>query len=281
MTHEEVFLQDILNTQDDDTPRRIFADWLMDRGSALDAARGEFIHIQCDLARFGPDTPRPRHLVLRERELLAAHGREWGSALLRLGCRCWEYRRGFLSGIGLTASTLISHASTLYRLAPTLREIKLYEASGLLSEIAACPFLTNIHILDLENNDLSDLDLVALAGPNRLTELRSLMLWSNRISDSGLRIFVAKPPPQLDTLDLSSNVIGDVGAAALADAPACGRLRRLNLRSNRIGSAGALSLARSPYATTLAHLYLTNNPLGFEGSAALRMAFGDRVHLVH
>ena len=33
-----------------------------------------------------------------ERALLAEHHREWGSAFQRLGCRCWEYRRGFVEG---------------------------------------------------------------------------------------------------------------------------------------------------------------------------------------
>src|SRR4051812_3567913 len=31
MTHEDAFLQDILENREDDTPRRIFADWLLDQ----------------------------------------------------------------------------------------------------------------------------------------------------------------------------------------------------------------------------------------------------------
>src|SRR4051812_3791491 len=51
MTHEEAFLQDIVENRDDDTPRRIFADWLLDQDDPVSLARGEFIHLQCDLAR--------------------------------------------------------------------------------------------------------------------------------------------------------------------------------------------------------------------------------------
>jgi uncharacterized protein (TIGR02996 family) len=279
MTHEEAFLQEILESHDDDTPRRIYADWLMDRGDAVGWARGEFIHVQCDLARFPPDAKRPAELLRRERDLLAAHGREWGSAFLRLGCRCWEYRRGFVTGIGLPAVSLLAHAPLLFRLTP-LREVKLYEAGGLLREVAACPAMAAVRTLDLEKNELGDADLAALAGPNRLTELRCLMLWSNRIGDSGLRSFVAAAPPRLETLDLSGNLIGDDGAADLADSLFCGRLRRLDLSNNRLGEAGALALAGSPHAANLGLVDLAKNPIGPAGVTALRQTFGGRVHVL-
>src|SRR5690348_3282911 len=127
MTHEDAFLQDILENREDDTPRRVFADWLLDQPDAVSAARGEFIHIQCDLARLPPGMPRPERLLRRERELLEAHGREWGSLFGRLGCTCWEYRRGFVEGVGLAASALLSQAATLFRAAP-VRELKLYNS---------------------------------------------------------------------------------------------------------------------------------------------------------
>src|SRR5262245_11771844 len=101
MTHEDAFLQDIVENREDDTPRRIFADWLLDHPDPVCMARGEFIHLQCDLARLPAGATRPEAQVLRERRLIEAHGREWGSPFQRLGCVCWEYRRGFVEGIGL------------------------------------------------------------------------------------------------------------------------------------------------------------------------------------
>ena len=47
MTHDDAFLQAILETPDDDTPRLIYADWLDEHG---DVARAEFIRLQCRLA---------------------------------------------------------------------------------------------------------------------------------------------------------------------------------------------------------------------------------------
>ena len=47
MTHDEAFLQAMVETPDDDTPRLVYADWLEENG---DADRAEFIRLQCELA---------------------------------------------------------------------------------------------------------------------------------------------------------------------------------------------------------------------------------------
>lgn len=48
LTLADAFLADILTAPADDAPRLIFADWLADNG---EEARGEFIRVQCELAR--------------------------------------------------------------------------------------------------------------------------------------------------------------------------------------------------------------------------------------
>src|SRR5882724_4595197 len=110
MTHEEAFLQDIVENRDDDTPRRIFADWLMDHDDPVTQARGEFIHLQCELAKHPAGVARPAELLRRERELLWTHGKLWGGGLDRFGCICWEYRRGFVEGVGMSAMAFAAHA---------------------------------------------------------------------------------------------------------------------------------------------------------------------------
>ena len=54
MTERDAFLQAIRDSPDDDTPRLVFADWLTENG---DADRGEFIRVQCELARRWPLAP--------------------------------------------------------------------------------------------------------------------------------------------------------------------------------------------------------------------------------
>jgi uncharacterized protein (TIGR02996 family) len=46
MTHDEAFLQAILDVPDDDSPRLVYADWLEEQGQ-MDKA--EFIRVQCEL----------------------------------------------------------------------------------------------------------------------------------------------------------------------------------------------------------------------------------------
>jgi uncharacterized protein (TIGR02996 family) len=73
MTHDEAFLQAILEAPDDDTPRLIYADWLEEQ----DDPRGEFIRVQCQLARLAPDDPARPALEERERRLYAEVSPGW------------------------------------------------------------------------------------------------------------------------------------------------------------------------------------------------------------
>src|SRR5206468_7966092 len=73
MPTEEAFIQAIIADPDDDAPRLIYADWLDERGDP----RGEFIRVQCALARMDEWDPRRWDLKRREQDLLAAHKRAW------------------------------------------------------------------------------------------------------------------------------------------------------------------------------------------------------------
>src|SRR5438132_1016345 len=74
MTGAGAFLDAIRAQPDDDTPRLVYADWLDDRG---DAARAEFLRVQCELARWVPQLDRREALRRREGELLARHANDW------------------------------------------------------------------------------------------------------------------------------------------------------------------------------------------------------------
>jgi uncharacterized protein (TIGR02996 family) len=97
---DEVFLQAILDAPDDDTPRLIYADWLIDQGNP----RGEFIHVQCRLARMDSSDPQRPQLEQRERDLLRRHQDEWLGQVRPLVSR-WTFRRGFLDEVAVLART--------------------------------------------------------------------------------------------------------------------------------------------------------------------------------
>jgi uncharacterized protein (TIGR02996 family) len=68
VTHQTAFLKAILaDTDGDDGPRLVYADWLDEHGDP----RGEFIRVQCELARLGPPSvPAPSDEPLRRDQLV-------------------------------------------------------------------------------------------------------------------------------------------------------------------------------------------------------------------
>ncbi len=109
MTHHDAFLQAILEAPDDDTPRLVYADWLTDQ----DDPRGEFIRVQCRLARMDAADPGRPVLEARERELLARHQDEWLGPLCPLLSR-GTFRRGFLDVVAVPARVYLEQAAIIW-----------------------------------------------------------------------------------------------------------------------------------------------------------------------
>jgi uncharacterized protein (TIGR02996 family) len=94
MGAEQGFLDAIWENPDDDAPRLVYADWLEERGNP----RGEFIRVQCALARNGLEERERRVLERREQELLEKHKQEW----LEPACSprmTWRFFRGFIAAM--------------------------------------------------------------------------------------------------------------------------------------------------------------------------------------
>ena len=77
MNNHNPFLDAIRETDSDDTPRLIYADWLEERGDP----RAEFIRVQCELAKLQPYHERYAELHPREQELLDQYEAQWRSEL--------------------------------------------------------------------------------------------------------------------------------------------------------------------------------------------------------
>jgi uncharacterized protein (TIGR02996 family) len=172
MTQDEAFLQAILEAPDDDVPRRVYADWLLDQGNV----RGEFIHAQLDLARMPTSDSRYLGLRAREQELLHRHGHEWARPL-RDRIDAWQYQSGFIEkvetnledGHGLIA---------LLRLAPIrhLRDSRrISKFHGLVEALPQLDRLTGLEFWKLDAQDHQKVrDL--LTSPH-LANLRTLILY--------------------------------------------------------------------------------------------------------
>ena len=121
MTHDEAFLQAILEAPDDDAPRLIYADWLEEQGDP----RGAFIRVQCQLARMAEDDPRRPALEVEETPLRARMRQDlradkppaWAKIPTWARKACWqaesneqgrcEFERGFLARLHTSATAFL------------------------------------------------------------------------------------------------------------------------------------------------------------------------------
>jgi uncharacterized protein (TIGR02996 family) len=273
MTHDEAFLQAIIETPDDDTPRLVYADWLEEHG---DAERAEFIRVQVQLACLPEEDPRRPALKLRERALLSRHEATWAGPF-RGRVESWKFRRGFVEQITTGAAKFLTQTEQLFRLAP-IRHVRLRRATWCLHRLAACPFLGRLTGLDLSGNAdrpgganfLLPSGVRALAASPHLHRLTTLLLFATNINVFDVQHLVSAPAlKRLTTLDLGGNALGPDGAGVLAGAPALARLTTLRLHRTQIGVAGVRLLAASPYLTQLTELDLGWNYLGGPGVLAL------------
>jgi uncharacterized protein (TIGR02996 family) len=108
MTQDDAFLQAIIENPEDDTPRLVYADWLTDQ----DNPRGEFIRVQCRVARMDGADPIRKMLETSEGELLARHQEQWLGSLRPLLSR-WTFRRGFLDSVVVSPGILLQ-TSAIY-----------------------------------------------------------------------------------------------------------------------------------------------------------------------
>jgi uncharacterized protein (TIGR02996 family) len=115
MTDEDALLQAVRDHVDDDAPRLVYADWLEEHG---DAARAEFIRVQCALAQRGLPRSRRERLRTREQEMLQLHRQRWLGSLRRSPLP-WVFHRGFVarlgdSGVFWTATALVDRGGRIW-----------------------------------------------------------------------------------------------------------------------------------------------------------------------
>jgi uncharacterized protein (TIGR02996 family) len=273
MTHEQGFLRAIIADPDDDTPRLIYADWLEEQGNP----RGEFIRVQCELAR--SDVPTPRHLQLldREKQLLARYRKEWDVPLQRLCTNC-IYRRGFLETVRMQTMDFLRHAEELFLAAP-VQGLRLSRPGPWVSLVVRIPWLARVRLLDLGRNRprgyaeaMGDAGVRLLAECPYLRNVTELLLEYHNIHNGGA-IALAESPylGELTTLRLTHNRVAVAGVRALVESPSLVRLTTLALSGNQLGNAGAHILASAP---RLQEVQAMDAGIGEEGRQALRARFG-------
>ena len=263
----DAFLRAIRADPAGDLPRLVYADWLDEHG---DAARAEFVRVQCELAKLPPHDERYAGVEDREHELLAAHEADWLGDLPPLDE--WAFRRGFVEEVRFDpaepppAGWLARHAVAGVTLAPRA-EFPTADAAFAgpgfegVRELDGTPAsrawtLASLRTL-LHDWDAPPFDALLLAGLSGLAGLGQLLRGTpaarnlRRLQAGGLAGSQAGyARVQRDALD----------AHSLAAA-----LRRAPLESLAVYDANLASVApllNAAFAATLTSLDVSYNPVG-------------------
>lgn len=284
-------LRAVLKAPDDDVPRLAYAEWLTTQGDP----RGEFIRIQCTLARLPEGDAQRRELERTEARLQTKHEALWRTETVTPDGN-GRFVRGFVDEVRLTARDFLKKGAGLFAAAP-IRTLGLARCHGLLAEVAGSSLLRRLAAFDLASSGIDEADVRALVESPNLGGLKRLCLDSNSLGDEGLRALAAGSGLRgLRTLEASNARIGDDGVGALAASAGFPKLVAIVLRRNRIGDEGLRELAASrrlagletldlaanritdggvkalaslPYLKSLARLDLSHNKIGDEGVMAL------------
>lgn len=217
MDEEFAFLRNIALATDDDLPRLAFADWLDERG---EAARAEFIRVQCALSHSKLVEARRGALRIRERALLEAHRQDWIQSF-PLPIEDVQFRRGLLSAMRLRKwdngkwpdAPIASHFATLEEL--DLSGLRILDDG--LEHFARQADLPALRKILLNGNAITDAGANALANAERLPRLASVYLFDNQDAQIGNCLREA-PHFKLTALDLGIPATGYLYSPGQADA---------------------------------------------------------------
>lgn len=273
----EALLAAVLANPDDDGPRLVYADWLLERGDV----RGEFIVLQVQAARLSAG-PERVDLEARAQALLEKHQGEWvrpfmgdqrtleafGRKYTSASPTKWAFERGFVHSATVSAQSFPAVAAGLFSREPVSR---VHLTNRGLGDVLTAPGLERLREFDLSNFRLRDASAQLFAS-RRFTSLRALDLTKAGVGVKGAAAMAkarADAFPALERLVLSESGLTDSALEQLAQAPMLSTVRHLDLSRNAFGSRGFAALCASPYLTHLETLELAGSTLGEPGATAL------------
>ncbi len=220
----------VLANPEDEGARQVYADALIERGDP----RGEFITVQCEIARRGgKPTAATKKLRDRSRALHSRHSGKWAKSLRALGKRIsWEHHRGFVRRLRLLGIPSLA----------AFREVLATEpVTELVHEYATLPWLRSA---------------LAVPGAERLRRL-SVLFTDPPHADNLAKLVVAAGLPNLEHLRIGR--FGDTPTTTLANGP-LPSLRHLAIGGGGHGvhltARGVAALAKSAVGAQLEVLEL-------------------------
>jgi uncharacterized protein (TIGR02996 family) len=287
MNDREALIAAIAADPKEDTPRLALADWLEEHG---ESARAAFVRLQYQAARLRPGTTPRADAIRAAEDLRAEHEADWlGEWADRLVT--WEYRRGFIWKVRMTAEQFLTHGEELFRTEPVRRLEVVKVPTGwtcdhgdplegpAIREVVAHPAFGRVREIAVVNRfGREDVDtwLAALASARHVTNLRAFgpctgFQMHNEYSDRfglGEEVVTAfsRAPhlASLRSLDLGSCPLREVPdknalLVRIATSAFARNLRRLNLSHCRLTGAALERLATDPVFARLRSLNVTWN----------------------
>lgn len=120
---EQGFLHAITTDPDDDIHRLVYADWLEENDQQ---PRGEFIQLQCQIARMQPTDPALPALQASANTILQEYQEEFLGILPRVADIVYQFRRGFVEVVQLPMSHSKHHLPRIFQHAPLLQELEFH-----------------------------------------------------------------------------------------------------------------------------------------------------------
>jgi uncharacterized protein (TIGR02996 family) len=288
------FLDDIVANIDDDVPRLVYADWLLENGQE---ERADFIRLQIERARLPAWDAAQVRLRLREQELLKAHGEAWLAELPTIEGAKWEgFRRGIVARVSFASFEAMRANAHACRAAAPVEAIKVRWPRRGEADKASAP-IAELRELSLTGRPDGMREVGRVADSPQLSTLRSLSahgLWAdsmgrlvasphlgslkvlrlpaNNLGNAGLRALTESASlTTLEELDLSGRggyerynddpIIHSAGLEELVAWPGLAGLRSLTLAGNDLRRPGLRALLRAPHASALKELSLRNGRL--------------------
>lgn len=245
-----------------------YADWLQQNGQAQWAA---FVRYQCQ----DPDNHLSPFAANYMFDLFDEVGKfdpyesDWLKKLPKLpGVSWWGsgFKGGFVPDVGFhPATAFLQHAATVFAATPidtiSLERLKVET----LREILTSPLLSRLECLSLYG-DYTDEGMRLLAACPNLTRLKWLFINENGCGDEGAEALARSPYlGNLQWLYFNHHRIGDRGALALAESPNLSRVSFLSF-----GAKARLSQAESPNLSRV-------NVLAFDAKVRLSPPVVDKL----
>lgn len=197
---EDALLAAIVAAPEDDAPRLVYADWLLERGDA----RGEFIRLQVEEARSAKWNPRVRQMIEAGWRNLAGELAPFTNE--------HAFDRGFPRWVTLSAAAFARHGERFFSRWP-LQQLRLDNqrfTSDQLAQVASAPGASLVRELRVAQakfaNNRRGLPLAALAKHGGFPALRTLVLTAcGARADDWEELFMSLDAPVMTAVVMSSN----------------------------------------------------------------------------